>query len=81
MLFEPGDRVSLMVVRAERVQPGDVYWGIAWAPGKPQKGFVLESEGVPVPEGAVPFLRGTTKVKIANYTVDPDSLVLVELRE
>lgn len=77
ILFEPGDGVALRVVRAERVLPDDIYWGVELAPGKPRKGFILESEGVPVPKGAEPYLPG--KVQIGSFVnIDSDALVLIQ---
>jgi hypothetical protein len=79
-LLEPGDTVTLEVVRACRVMPGDVYWGVEVAPGKPRKGFVLESEGVPVPAGAMPHPNPDFPdlVVVASSTMEPDVLVLIQ---
>ena len=75
-LLEPGDRVALTVVRAERVLPGDVYWGVEAQRGCPRKGFILESEGVPVPRGAEFGMDG--RVRLASFDVmEPDALVLI----
>lgn len=78
MLLEPGDRVELMVVRAARVLPNDVYWGTQSYPGSsPQKGFVLESEGRPIPKGAVPSTLDD-KVQIGPYWINGGDLVLIQ---
>lgn len=79
-LFEPDDRVSLRVVRAERVLPGDIYWGTEMSKGQPRKGFVIEAEGVPVPLGAVPVVprRAASMVRVGSYHLDADALVLVQ---
>jgi hypothetical protein len=71
-LFEPGDGVSLKVVRAERVLPDDIYWGIE----RPGEGFALMAEGRPVPMGAVPEADG--QVRIGSFSVAPQRLVLVQ---
>jgi hypothetical protein len=75
-LLEPGDGVRLKLVRAERVLPDDIYWGVQRDPRAARKGFILESEGVPVPQGAAPAEYG--KVQIGPYWVNEGDLVLVQ---
>lgn len=76
-LLEPGDGVRVKLVRAERVLPDDIYWGTQHWPGSsPQKGFILEAEGVPVPQGAVPV--GHDKVRIGPFLINVGELVLIQ---
>jgi hypothetical protein len=74
-LFEPDDLVSLRVVRAERVLPDDIYWGVE-RPG--DEGFALLREGVPVPLGAIPDPDARRLVRIGEISVDPLRLVLIQ---
>lgn len=77
-LFEPDDTVRLRVVRAYRVLPDDIYWGVEMADMLPRKGFLLESEGVLVPFGATPVEGAPGKVRIASFLIDADALVLIQ---
>jgi hypothetical protein len=72
MLFEPGDKVSLVLVRAERVLPGDIYWGRS----RPGGELSIWAQGTPVPLGAVPDEDG--RVHLAGISVDGNALVLIE---
>lgn len=49
--YEVGDKIpELVVVAAWQVAPGDIYWGTQ--ADNPRKGWLLEAEPLPVPNGA-----------------------------
>jgi hypothetical protein len=79
VLFEPGDRVpALVLVRAARVLPGDVVWGIQYQENL-RKGFLLDTEGTVVEKGAEP-VGNAGGVRLASWVLTPDRMVLVEAR-
>lgn len=88
VLFDQGDILpALVVTTAERVAPGDIYWGCARdEDGTSRNGYILEREGVPVPDGAIPesWERGGVKhvwVHVGSFRFpNPASLVLVQKR-
>jgi hypothetical protein len=72
-----GDRLPpLKAVRPDRVRPGDVYWGVQ-AEDNIRKGFVLESEGVPV-RGLPRLLEMGVYVSVESRMIRKDRMVLVE---
>ncbi len=80
VLFEPGDEVPrLVLVRAERVQPGEVLWG--WqVEDNLRKGFHLEVEGIVVDRGAEPVEGYPGFVRLASLTAfRTDRMVLVQV--
>lgn len=77
VLFEPGDRVpQLELVRAERVQVGEVVWGWQWQDNL-RKGFALETEGMVV-ERVGPTGDGSA-FAINSVALSRDRLVLVQV--
>lgn len=80
-LTEPGDRVpELELVRAERVQPGEVVWGIQWRDDL-RHGFLLDVKGRVCVEGAR-FVVGDGRnlVQIGTWELmEPNDLVLVQV--
>ena len=81
MLHEPGDALpALIVVRANRVLPGDIYWGTREA--NPRKGWHVEAEPVTATAGAVPAGDGSSEyLQIGPYAgFLPEDLVLIQDR-
>lgn len=82
VLFEPGDRVPpLELVRAERVQAGDIVWGFQHDSISTRKGFNLMAEGVELGHGAIPVRDGDGMVTVGQWpAMNGDRLLLVQVR-